>query len=289
VGILTEEVSKTEEKVTLSKDTIYGSVIVVLVALLVLSVFTQGFGILPGKAITVTTGTTVSGNSTTSGSTTGIAMITGVQQLTVGIGSLPAYGKESAPVSWIEFSDFQCPFCEKLVTQTNSKIKSNYVSSGKVKMYWRDLPLSFHDKADDMAAAARGAAEQGKFWEMHDKIFEKQTAWSSVPEAQIATVITGYAKDIGLDSAKFDAYLAGGTYAANITQDKSDAGDAGVSGTPGVFLLLPKDKTDYTSVKNAISKYGEGIQLYQDEKNIIVFVAGAYPYEAFDAILKTVK
>lgn len=92
----------------------------------------------------------------------------------VAIGHLPAYGQESAAVTMIEFSDFQCPFCKSFFQQTFPQIKSEYIDTGKVKFYYRHLPLDFHPNAEPFANAAECANAQGKFWEMHDTIFQKQ-------------------------------------------------------------------------------------------------------------------
>lgn len=301
VDFLTEEIKKPEEgipktspstpsapeTVTVGKDMVYGAIVVFLVALLTISVFTQGFGIVPCKSSTGTVCPTNTSGTTTNNSAT--AMIAGVPQISVGIGSLPAYGQSSAPVTWIEFSDYQCPFCQRLVYQTNANIKTNYVATGKVKMYWRDLPLSFHDKAIDMAAAARCANEQNKYWEMHDKIFEKQSSWASISKAQVKSTVKGYATDIGIDATKFETCFASNKYTSAITKDMQDASSLGVSGTPGIFVVIPKDKANYNSLKTVVAKYSQGMKLYQDSKNLIVFVGGAYPYSAFDEVLKTVK
>lgn len=264
----------------MTKDIVYGVSIIVLVALLTLSVLTQGFGFVPCQIVNnSSTGTNNSG-------TTG--MVTGVSQLSVGVGDMPARGQSSAPVSWIEFSDYQCPYCSKLAVNTGSQVKSNYVSSGKVKMYFRDFPLSFHDKADDAAMATRCANDQGKFWEMHDKLFADQSTWSSASDFQ--STAEGYATALGLDSTKFKSCLSSSKYSSEISSDMSGGQTAGVSGTPAVFLLLPKAKTDYSKLKTALSGgYGQYMELYQDKDNYIVKVVGALPYSAFQTVLDTVS
>lgn len=277
---------KKDDKVTVGKDTVYGIIIVALVALLTISIFTHGFGIVPCKGVSFI-------NYTTANGTTKI-MVSGVPQLTLDKGSLPAYGQSSAPVSWITFSDYQCPFCAKLENDAVASVKSNYVSTGKVKLYWKDMPLSGHDKAKTAAIAARCANEQGKFWEMHGKIFTNQNSWSSTDASKVKTTFEGYASAIGLDSTKFSSCLSTNTYDTQISKDTNDAKSAGVSGTPGVLVVLPKDKTDYNSLDSVVKTYpphpvyGGGMVMYQDEDNYIVLVGGAYPYSAFEALLKTV-
>lgn len=86
----------------------------------------------------------------------------------------PVLGKADAPVTLIEFSDFQCPFCRAFWKEALQQIKKDYIDTGKAKFVYRDFPLSFHPLAKPYALAANCANDQGKFWEMHDKIFEEQ-------------------------------------------------------------------------------------------------------------------
>jgi len=278
-----------EGSITFSKDHVYGIVIVALVALLTISVLTSGFGIVSPKSTGTDTcngGTTVTNTST--GTAAGTDTYAGLAPLTVGAGDLPADGQDSAAVTWIEFSDYQCPFCSRLYLQTDSLIKSNYVATGKVKMYFRDFPLSFHDKSNIAAMAARCANAQGKFWEMHGKLFEDQATWGALSASDAPSAFSGYASGLGMDASKFGSCMSAGTYASDINKDLTGGQNIGVQGTPGVFLLLPKSKTDYNTLKSVVAAYGDGMTVYQDNDNLIVFVAGAYPYSAFSAILNTV-
>lgn len=100
-----------------------------------------------------------------------------IQENTVSVdpGHLPFLGKDSAPVTMIEFSDLQCPFCLRFFKDTLPQIKKEYIDTGKVKFYYRQLPLvQLHPMAMSFANATECANEQGKFWEMHDKIFTEQ-------------------------------------------------------------------------------------------------------------------
>ena len=93
---------------------------------------------------------------------------------TVGVGNLPVQGS-GTKVTLIEFSDYQCPFCERHFTQTEGQIKKEYIDSGKVKFYYRDFPLSqIHPGAQKAAEAARCAGDQNKYWEYHDSLFQNQ-------------------------------------------------------------------------------------------------------------------
>src|SRR6266849_1457871 len=86
----------------------------------------------------------------------------------------PFKGAANAKVALIEFSDFQCPFCGRYDKDTYPQLLKDYVDTGKVKYVWRDYPLDFHRNAEKAAEAARCAGEQGRFWEMHDRLFANQ-------------------------------------------------------------------------------------------------------------------
>jgi protein-disulfide isomerase len=139
----------------------------------------------------------------------------------------PVEGPASAPVTLIEFSDFQCPFCQR-VMPTLKQIREKY--GDKVRIVWKDFPLTqIHPQAFDAAVAGNCAQEQGKFWALHDRLFPNQQALQ--PE-----FLKKYAADAGLDSAKFDACLDSTKYQQKV-QDAISAGTRlGVSSTPTVFI-----------------------------------------------------
>ncbi len=141
----------------------------------------------------------------------------------------PVFGDPKAPVTIIEFSDFQCPFCGRFYTQTLPQIKKDYIDTGKVKLVYRDLPLPFHEFAQKAAEAGECADEQGKFEEMHDKIFDNQASLS-VDNLKI------WAQQIGLDANKFNSCLDSGQMAAEVAKDLADANAVGASGTPTFFI-----------------------------------------------------
>lgn len=98
-----------------------------------------------------------------------------IERVTVGKGDLPPSGNENAKVTLIEFSDYQCPFCERHFTQTEGQIKTEYIDTGKINFYYRDFPLSqIHPGAQKAAEAARCAGDQGKYWQYHDLVFRNQ-------------------------------------------------------------------------------------------------------------------
>ena len=139
-------------------------------------------------------------------------------------------GNKDAKVTIIEFSDFQCPFCERFVSGALPQIEENYIKTGKVKLIFKDFPLdSIHPYATPAALAARCAGEQGKFWEMHDLIFTNQASLSSTPYRTWAT-------QLGLDTTKFNDCVANKKYLSAIRKDTLEGQQAGVRGTPA-FLV----------------------------------------------------
>ncbi|MBI4152172.1 DsbA family protein [Candidatus Woesearchaeota archaeon] len=138
-------------------------------------------------------------------------------------------GDANAPVTIVEFSDYECPFCARFYEQTLSQINEKYIKTGKVKFVYRDFPLSFHPQAQKAAEAAECAGEQGKYYEMHDLLFEKGVQGGVAGFKQ-------YAQELGLDTGKFNSCLDSGQMAAEIRKDMADGAAAGVQGTPGFFV-----------------------------------------------------
>ena len=144
-------------------------------------------------------------------------------------------GKADAPVTIVEFSDFQCPFCSRWVLQTYPTLEKDYIDTGKVQLQFRDFPLAqIHPNAQGAAVASRCAAEQGAYWEMHDKLFGSQDEWSGLPDPKEA--FGGYASALGLDQAAFAACLTSGKFDQAIQDDLQAGQAAGVNGTPS-FLI----------------------------------------------------
>ena len=162
----------------------------------------------------------------------------------------PVIGDPDAPITIIEFSDFQCPFCERFSTQTLPTLQEEYIDKGLVKLVYRDFPIqSIHPNAVVTALAAECAHEQGGFKGMHDKLFEKQGEWKSVTAQDIVGVLTGYASDIGIDSDEFETCLVMGRHVDDIRGDLEDGRAYGVSGTPGFFV--GNDQIGYVSIQGA--------------------------------------
>jgi protein-disulfide isomerase len=144
----------------------------------------------------------------------------------VPVGTSALRGDAKAPVTIIAFSDFQCPFCSRVVP-TLTRIEQEY--KGKVKIAFKHQPLPFHPNAVIAAQAAEAAKDQGKFWEMHDKLFANQQALGRDNLVQ-------YAKDLGLDAGKFEKSLDSDKAKQQIESDKAEATKAGANGTPTFFV-----------------------------------------------------
>jgi len=127
----------------------------------------------------------------------------------------PSKGLATAPVTIIEFSDFECPFCARFYSQTLNQIEEKYIKTGKVRLVYRDYPLSFHPSAQKAAEGAECADEQGKFWEMHDKIFENQQAMG-------VSDLKRYAQEFGLNTSQFNDCLDSGKMASEVKKDFQD-------------------------------------------------------------------
>lgn len=238
---------ETEGTVTLKKSTLWKISTGVFAVLFIISLFTGGFGI--GK----NSGSTGAVVAPTSGSPTqpnrpnvptGVALVSAKELED----DDPFLGDKNAPVTMVEFSDFQCPFCARFRIQTLDQLKKEYIDTGKVKFVYRDFPLdSIHPQARPAAEAAQCAHEQGKFWGYHDKIFENQQTLN----------IENYKKwaiDLGLDTDKFNNCLESRNYQEEVSKDLSDATKAGGQGTP--YFVIGKTP-----------------------------ISGAQPYENFKAVI----
>jgi protein-disulfide isomerase len=143
----------------------------------------------------------------------------------VSIKGSESLGSADAPVTVVEFTDYQCPYCLKFIQDTFPKLREQFIDTGKVRWVIRDMPLGFHKNARKAAHAAHCAGEQGKFWEMRGVLFAnaKQLDEEKLP---------GYAQVVGLDAAAFDSCLASDRHLAAIDQSSQDAGAVQITGTP---------------------------------------------------------
>jgi protein-disulfide isomerase len=139
----------------------------------------------------------------------------------------PAKGPASAPVTIVEFSDFQCPFCSRL-TPTIAEVEKKY--GDKVRVVFRQYPLPFHQNAQKAAEASLGALDQGKFWEMHDAMFKDQ---AGLAVDGLKSKAAGIA---GINAASFNCCLDSGKETPAVQSDMKEGTKAGVNGTPAMFV-----------------------------------------------------
>jgi len=163
------------------------------------------------------------------------------------VAEAPALGRPDAPVTLVEFSDYQCPFCGRFFSATLSTLKRDYIDTGKVRYVFRDYPLDqIHPQARKAAEAAHCAGDQGKYWEMHDRLFQNQKGLTP-PQ------LSEHARTLGLDGATFDTCLTSGKHAGRVQKGLEDGLAAGVQGTPGfvVARTKPGDSVEGTPVRGA--------------------------------------
>jgi protein-disulfide isomerase len=167
-----------------------------------------------------------------------------------------AQGSGAAPLTMVEFTDYQCPYCRRFQAEVWPRLKHDYVDTGKVLFIVRDLPLPFHSEAKPAAEAAHCAAEQGKFWPMHDALLAKDSDLSSKG-------ISRCARALKLDVKSFDSCVASGKYAAAVGHNAAEADALGLRGTPAFV----------------IGRVQHGLLTGWP-------IEGALPYEDFDVLLK---
>jgi len=162
----------------------------------------------------------------------------------------PMIGDPDAPITIIEFTDFQCPFCARFHTQTLPLILEEYIEQGKVKLVVRDFPIqSIHPNAVPASVASECANEQGKAKEMHDMLFYNQNEWGRQETADALSLFSQYAAEIQLEQETFDSCLINGKYIDEIKKDLDDGREYGVTGTPGFFV--GNDQIGYVELKGA--------------------------------------
>lgn len=178
------------------------------------------------------------------------------QRATIQVNSAYTLGREDAPLTLVEFTDYQCPFCRDFHMTTFEQLKKTYIEAGTLRFISRDLPLEFHPHASKAAQAARCAGEHGKYWEArHLFILNAQTL---SPE-----MITTLVNDLGIDSAQFQACLESERYKQAVLEDTTAARSAAITGTP-TFVL---GRTANGTLEGPL-------------------IIGAQPFETFDAKIK---
>jgi protein-disulfide isomerase len=154
-----------------------------------------------------------------------VAILLEPPRTNVEVGNAPRMGPASAPVTIVEFSDFQCPFCRRVVP-TLKELRAKY--GDKISLVFKDLPLAMHPEAPRAAQAARCAGDQNKYWEYHDALFETASL--------AANVYPELAKKVGLEEAQFKGCLDSGKHKAGVQADAQQARGLGIEGTPAFYI-----------------------------------------------------
>ncbi len=168
-------------------------------------------------------------------------------------------GSKEAPITMVEFTDYQCPFCQRFHLSTFGDLKKNYIDTGKVRFYSRDMPLDFHPNALRAAQAARCAAEQGQFWSL-------RSVMGANPDKLDLDHILGFATELKMDAAKLRTCVESEKYKDSVQTDVMEAMKIGATGTP--TFVIGKSTPDGVD--------GE-------------LMVGALPYPMFDAKLKELQ
>jgi protein-disulfide isomerase len=165
----------------------------------------------------------------------------------IDVSDSPAKGSSDAPVTLVEFSDFECGYCGRLV-KTLDDIKENY--GDQLRIVFRQFPLQMHRNAQKAAEASLCANDQGKFWPMHDLLFQEQSRLGVVD-------LKDKASRLGLDRGVFDSCLDSGRHAEKVRKDLRDGSALGVTGTPAMFvngIPLPSGALPYDAISKAIDE-----------------------------------
>lgn len=141
----------------------------------------------------------------------------------------PALGATDAPVTVVEFTDYQCPYCRRFTQTTFTYLKRDFIDTGKVRWVVRDMPLAFHPNARKAGQAVHCANEQGKFWEMRDTLFRNSAKLADAD-------LKNYAQVVGLDVTTFNNCLASDRYLAEMDKDSAEAKRVQITGTPSFVV-----------------------------------------------------
>lgn len=194
-------------------------------------------------------------------------------------------GKADAKVMLVEYSDFQCPYCKRAFP-TLQQVKASYPD---LQIVYRHFPLSFHQAAQKAAEGAECAGAQGKFWEMHDMLFDKNVDGSG--SGLGVSDIKGYAATLGLDTAKFNTCLDSGQTAATVSAQLAEGSNVGITGTPGFLIFSPKAKS--AALEGKLQTIAASLRQLGVEASVVevngagngVVFAGALPYANFAEVM----
>lgn len=170
----------------------------------------------------------------------------------------PILGSKDAPITMVEFGDYQCFYCNKFYHTAEPDIMKNYVDTGKVKLIFKDLTIIGQDSVN-AANAAHCAQEKGKFWEYHDMLYNnwsgENTGWASSKN------LLAFATQMNITNSDFNSCMSDARYISVVKGSYSDAQTLGLTGTPDFFIIAPD---------NSVTK-----------------IVGAQPYDVFDEIFKS--
>jgi protein-disulfide isomerase len=155
----------------------------------------------------------------------------------VGVDDDPVLGEASAPVTIIEFGDYQCPSCRLFWRDVERRLKRDYIDTGKVRLVYRDFPIvEIHPEAVVAAVAAQCAADQGKYWEYHDKLFREQdNRGDGLIRFKVAD-LKKWGADLRLDAAAFNECIDSARHKEEVSKDYADGVAVGIQGTPMFFI-----------------------------------------------------
>lgn len=218
------------DTITIKKDDLWKYSTFILAGILVIGMFFVFFG---GDNQGVT-GNVVKTDASPSPSTSPAGNIPAPEpaRAEVQIGDAPVKGDENAPVTIIEFSDYECPFCGRFYSETLNQIEEQYVKTGKVKMAFKDFPLSFHQSAQKAAEAAKCVGDElgdEGYWKMHNKMFDNQQSLG-------ITSLKESARKVGANGERFDSCIDSGKMASKVQAEFVEGQKAGVKGTPAFFI-----------------------------------------------------
>jgi protein-disulfide isomerase len=145
-------------------------------------------------------------------------------------------GKPDAPVRVIEFADFECPACAQFYTLTEPDVRARLIEAGTISYTFMDFPLEMHKNTWPASNAAACANEQGKFWEMHDKLFQAQDQWNAFATSRPGGVFKDFARELGLDVGKWEECFDARKYELNIKAHEQEALRQGAGQTP-TFII----------------------------------------------------
>ena len=192
-------------------------------------------------------------------------------------------GRPDAPVKIIEFSDFECPYCAQFATVTGPDVKKRLIETGEASFRYYDYPLAQHKNTMAASHAAACAEEQGKFWEMHDRIFAGQMDWNTQATSNPKRIFAGYARELGLDVPRWETCVNEERYLKKIQANKAEGDRRQINGTPTFFVNdrqfagidYDRLKALVDSAKADVARAGGGASAPRDSAAAAAVPAGA--------------